>query len=414
MLKPREEDPLDTVLEELADDAPLQGRDMKHLRDATSSAIARVWSDSCAASSLLSQKINEGNEALAQRLNDSFALVGRRSDTLSTISMFQADAPAPKVTPFSGSFDQGPQFSLWLRRLEDVMRMRPTPMSEEQRANFVVGHLDGVAREKVEELSEEARKDFNTIVPHPPAYFEGPDQRDMARQKLSICRLEQGESFSTFAQRLLHLVRAAMMGQDSASQKDRTLEEFVGCLRGDRRYFVKLDRTGTFEQAVVKTQTVEQLINEATADRLMNPGAMPSPAPALVAARPVDRSLQWRDSRAQIHERTSGFRNRGAVRARRSQEERGRVIRDITITQSAAGPQCFKCGGAGHFQRVCPPPPVTRYTPNQRSCEFTRFPSANRGASRPRSVQRARPEVRACTVGPEGDTPVRRKLALPS
>ncbi|WKX99884.1 hypothetical protein Q1695_014620 [Nippostrongylus brasiliensis] len=174
-----------------ADDAPLQGRDVKLLRDATSSVVTRVWSDSCAASSLLSQKINEGNEALAHRLNDSFTLEGRRLNTLPTISMFQADVPAPKMTSLSGFFDQAPQFSLRLRRLQDVMRMRPTPMSEEEGADFLVGHLDGVAREKVEELPKEARKDFNAIVSNIPAYFEGPDQRDIACQKLSFYARKQ-------------------------------------------------------------------------------------------------------------------------------------------------------------------------------------------------------------------------------
>ncbi|VDO32492.1 unnamed protein product [Haemonchus placei] len=41
-------------------------------------------------------------------------------------------------------------------RLERAIRMRPSPLTTEQKANFLIGHSDGVAREKVEELAESA------------------------------------------------------------------------------------------------------------------------------------------------------------------------------------------------------------------------------------------------------------------
>ncbi|VDL83351.1 unnamed protein product [Nippostrongylus brasiliensis] len=54
---------------------------------------------------------------------------------------------------------------------------------------------------------------------------------------------------------------------------NRTLDEFVARLRSDIRYFVKLDNHTSFEQAVSKAQMVEQLLSEATADRLIHPGS---------------------------------------------------------------------------------------------------------------------------------------------
>uniref|UniRef100_A0A0N4VRZ5 Ras-associating domain-containing protein n=1 Tax=Haemonchus placei TaxID=6290 RepID=A0A0N4VRZ5_HAEPC len=70
---------------------------------------------------------------------------------------------------------------------------------------------------------------------------------------------------------LLLLVRAANSDQDPASHKDRVLEEFVARLRPDIRCYVKLDNPATSEQVVAKAQMVEQLLAEATADRLIRP-----------------------------------------------------------------------------------------------------------------------------------------------
>uniref|UniRef100_A0A7I4YWP9 Reverse transcriptase n=1 Tax=Haemonchus contortus TaxID=6289 RepID=A0A7I4YWP9_HAECO len=230
-----------SFMDSLDDCAPLQTRDAKALRDATSSAIAQVWADTMATTALLSQKINEGNSVLTDKLNESFAAVGKRLDSLPTIAMLQQDV--------------------------------------------------GVSKGKLEELSEDDRKDYATIVAHLTSFFESPQQRYVARQKLSVCRQEPGESCTAFANRVLHLVRAATSGQDMASQKERVLEEFVARLRGDIRYFVKLDNPTSFEQAVAKAQMVEQLLAEASAERLINPGSSGSPSVRVAAGTPVDQHI---------------------------------------------------------------------------------------------------------------------------
>nr|CDJ93644.1 unnamed protein product [Haemonchus contortus] len=74
--------------------------------------------------------------------------------------------------------------------------------------------------------------------------------------------------------RLLLLIRAAISDQDPARQKDRVLEEFVARLRPDIRYYLTLDNPTTFEQATAKAQMVEQLLAEATADRLIRPSLL--------------------------------------------------------------------------------------------------------------------------------------------
>uniref|UniRef100_A0A7I4YLP5 Retrotrans_gag domain-containing protein n=1 Tax=Haemonchus contortus TaxID=6289 RepID=A0A7I4YLP5_HAECO len=265
------------TFDELRDDSPLCGRDVKMLCDATSSALEQVWNDSRETAALLTRRINEGNTTLTQRLNDSFAEVGRRLNNLPVVAMFQPDYHGSRIAPFSGCTEDGAQFSIWLRRLEDVMRMRPAQLTNEQQVNFLIGHLGGVAREKVEELTGEDRTNYASVVAHLRAFFESPQQRYVARQKLSSCRQKSGESCTAFANRILNLVRAATSGQEVGTQKERVLEEFVARLRGDIRCFVKLENPTSFEQAVTKAQTVEQLLNEATAERLLHPSSPHAP-----------------------------------------------------------------------------------------------------------------------------------------
>lgn len=120
-----------------------------------------------------------------------------------------------------------------LRRLEDILRMRSVAPTPEQKTNFLIGFLDGVAREKTEEMTMDDRRDYDRVVAHLKGYFEGPQQRYMARQLFASCRQELGESATLFANRLLNLVRAATSGQDPATQKERVLKEFVARLRPD-------------------------------------------------------------------------------------------------------------------------------------------------------------------------------------
>ncbi|VDO08905.1 unnamed protein product [Haemonchus placei] len=82
-------------LDDIQDDALLHGRDVKRLRDATTSALSQVWSDTCATTALLTRKINEGNAAFTEKLNDPFAAVGQLLDSLPAIAMIQPDPQTP-------------------------------------------------------------------------------------------------------------------------------------------------------------------------------------------------------------------------------------------------------------------------------------------------------------------------------
>ncbi|EPB78884.1 zinc knuckle [Ancylostoma ceylanicum] len=311
---------LSRTLTDLADSDPVHGKDAKALRDAAAQAIHEVWKDSKNSTALLVQKVNQGNT------------VGSKIDSLPMVATFGPDGQLPRISPYTGSGDNATQFSIWLRRLEDVLRMRSPPLNSEQKANFLIGYLDGVAREKIEELS--------------------PQQRYMARQSLASCRQEPGESSTVFANRLLNLVRAATTGQGAAIQKERALEEFVARLRSDIRYFVKLDNPATFEQAVTKAQTVEQLLSEAAAERLINPAAAPTPI-AVKAVAPQNNWSRSSNNRpnyfrsASPRDRQPRFQPRGRPQFRRPEQPRPQPT------------TCYNCGGQGHISRQCPSPRAT-------------------------------------------------------
>uniref|UniRef100_A0A1I7XND9 Gag protein n=1 Tax=Heterorhabditis bacteriophora TaxID=37862 RepID=A0A1I7XND9_HETBA len=232
--------PLKRSLSDMDDEVPARGQDMKTLREDATSSITLAWKDAQA------------------QLNASFEEVGRRINRMPRIAVSSIDPASPRIIAFNGA-ENTTQFSVWLRRLEDVWRMHSTTESEKQKAYFLIGHLDGVAREKVKELPEDNITE---------------------------------ESAALFANKILSLVRAATAGQDPLVQNERALEEFISRLRADVRYYVKLDNANTFEAAVAKAQTVEQLLAEATAERLINPASV-APDIAVNTVNPrMNSSLQ--------------------------------------------------------------------------------------------------------------------------
>lgn len=174
------------TLQELNDDATIHGKDAKTMWDAIALAIKELWKDARTATTTLAGKIDEGNSNLLHNLNDSFAAVGERIDSIPLAATCNPDGSIPGITPFSG--EDATQFSVWLRRLEDIMRMQNATSTSQRKATLVICYLDGVAREKIEELIEQDRTDYNAIVPHLRKFFEGPQYRYMVRQSLSSCQ----------------------------------------------------------------------------------------------------------------------------------------------------------------------------------------------------------------------------------
>ncbi|CAJ0600561.1 unnamed protein product [Cylicocyclus nassatus] len=222
--------PISASLANVTDDGLISGRDARELRDATAQAITEVWTDSRNVAANLAEKINANNASLLEDLNQSFAAMSHRIDGRSPHITTQI--PIPSLPDFSGADDDPTQFSDWLSRVEDIFDMLATPLSSATKAKLVKGHLQGLAREKVNQLTPEQRDNYELLVAELKKRFEGPHRRYLARQALTGCRQQPEESCFAFANRLLRLVRASTAGLDPHSQKERLLDEFVPTANG--------------------------------------------------------------------------------------------------------------------------------------------------------------------------------------
>ncbi|VDN36932.1 unnamed protein product, partial [Cylicostephanus goldi] len=223
--------------------------------------------------------------------------MGHRIDGLPSAGNITTPIPIPSLPSFSGLDEDPTQFSAWLARVEDIFDMLSPPLSSAMKAKLVKGHLQGKS-------------------------FEGPHRRRLARQALSGCRQQPGESCFSFANRILHLVRAITAGQDPALQEERLLEEF---------------------QALDTADAVEQHLAETISDRLITPSSGSAPLEVktvnLRPSRPSSRNYEPRVSR-----RSNSFQGRG--RSRRMGNVISRFNTDRTV--------CYSCGGLGHMAHQCP------------------------------------------------------------
>ncbi|KAK6748951.1 hypothetical protein RB195_001519 [Necator americanus] len=282
------------TMQEINDGDNARGRDAKTQRDAAALTTTEVWNDARSAITSLTRKVDEGTPTLLHDID------GSGDDTVFAVASPSGRRDAAAVA------------------------------TSQQKTDFLICYLDGVAREKVEELSQQKRCYYNAIVAHLKQAFEDPQHRYISRQALSACQHQTGESSATFANRLLNL------------------------LGPDIRYYIKLDNPLTFEQAVAKTQMVEQLLAEATADRLINPvGAARTIEVKAVAAEPpwtnfgerryVRRSLS-RTNRPRFFQQSAPARNQDVFRQHGIPDRRPIPSRS----------NCFNCGGLGHHARQCP------------------------------------------------------------
>ncbi|KAK6748949.1 hypothetical protein RB195_001519 [Necator americanus] len=273
------------TMQEINDGDNARGRDAKTQRDAAALTTTEVWNDARSAITSLTRKVDEGTPTLLHDID------GSGDDTVFAVASPSGRRDAAAVA------------------------------TSQQKTDFLICYLDGVAREKVEELSQQKRCYYNAIVAHLKQAFEDPQHRYISRQALSACQHQTGESSATFANRLLNL------------------------LGPDIRYYIKLDNPLTFEQAVAKTQMVEQLLAEATADRLINP---------VGAARTIEQSAPARN---QDVFRQHGIPDRRPIPSRSN---------------------CFNCGGLGHHARQCPSLSVQLPASGSEEGEFAKMSPKNK------------------------------------
>lgn len=170
-----------------------------------------------------------------------------------------------KIDPFTG--DASIPFSYWFRRYSDFGDAQSTAWTDEEKAVKIKFFLDGLAREKYEEIPIADRKTLATIVTKLKEWFESPKLRTLARHNLSQCKQLSGESVNDFVQRLSKAVKAATVGQHDATVKERLLEEFLDKLNPSIAFRVKCTDPDSFEIAHLKAQQLESLLASRAASQ---------------------------------------------------------------------------------------------------------------------------------------------------
>lgn len=252
--------------------------------------------------------------------------------------------PMP-ITIFNGS--TGQDFSTWLRRFEDLVRMVNPPMPEQLKVNNLVGYLDGEARDLVEEMPDADKNDYTKVVSILRTHYEAPHFRNLARQQLSDCKQGANETVRDFAERMKKLVRKVTQGQTKAAQKERLLDEFLDRIKPTLRFHVKASGPSSYDDAVIKAMTYESLLAEAINNMTIIPSAgVESPAQVNVVDNPrTEHRSRWSQFR-----QTPQARPQVPAYASRRQQTFNRRVFERAPNSNVV---CYRCGKVGHIQTFC-------------------------------------------------------------
>ncbi|KAI1697556.1 CBR-DCT-10 protein [Ditylenchus destructor] len=151
-------------------------------------------------------------------------------------------------------------FSEWLRRFEDLAEAQNTPWTAAQKLNKLKFFLEGLAREKFEQLSTAEKGDYDLAICRLRSLFENAISRNIARQGLRNCRQIKGEPVIAFMSRLKRLVTAATVGQGDQMYQQILLDEFMDRLVSTLGFHVKASQPTTVEEALNKALHMEHVI----------------------------------------------------------------------------------------------------------------------------------------------------------
>ena len=151
-------------------------------------------------------------------------------------------------------------FTTWLSKLEDIMDLALTPMSDKQKVNRLKYHLTGMARIYFDSLTEDVKKSYSEVKKAMKSKFEGERIKEAAEQKLA--NVVHRGSVGELVVEIRDLVEAALAGEEDTVKEKRMLGEFVRKLKPEIRYQVKLGEPKTFAEAMESAFNIEDLLNE--------------------------------------------------------------------------------------------------------------------------------------------------------
>ncbi|KAI1705670.1 hypothetical protein DdX_13464 [Ditylenchus destructor] len=162
------------------------------------------------------------------------------------------------ISPFNGEGDTS--FSEWLVRFQDLADAQTIPWNGVQKLNKLKFMLEGIAREKFEQLTVAEKGNYDSAVIKLTSFFENSMTRNIARQGLRNCRQIKGEPVRAFMTRLKRIVTASTVGQGDQMFQQVLLDEFLDRLEPILRFHVKTSQPSTVEEALNKALHLEHLI----------------------------------------------------------------------------------------------------------------------------------------------------------
>ncbi|KAI1702231.1 retrotransposon gag protein [Ditylenchus destructor] len=162
------------------------------------------------------------------------------------------------LSSFTGEGDT--TFSEWLVRFQDLADVQTVPWSGVQKVNKLKFMLEGVAREKFDQLTVAEKSDYDSAIRKLTSLFENTMSRNIARQGLRNCRQIKGESVRAFMTRLKRLVTACTVGLGDQMFQQVLLDEFMDRLEPILRFHVKTSQPSSVEEALNKALHLEHLI----------------------------------------------------------------------------------------------------------------------------------------------------------
>lgn len=148
-------------------------------------------------------------------------------------------------------------FTSWIVKFEDLCSTMSPKWNDKRKLLNLKLLLDGNARQRYEELSNEDKSSYAKAVAKLTEIYNSPQKRMLARQNMSTCKQLQGESALAFADRLSLLVNQALEGQPDNVIQKRLLEEFVDRLSYPLSFHVSIAEPKEFNEARWKAQAIE-------------------------------------------------------------------------------------------------------------------------------------------------------------
>ncbi|KAI1695905.1 hypothetical protein DdX_19319 [Ditylenchus destructor] len=179
-----------------------------------------------------------------------------------TVAVFESDYSS-SLAAFNGDGDLS--FTEWLGKFEDMADAYDTPWSADLKLRKLKFFLEGVAREKFDQLSVTEKANYDLAVAKLKSIFENSISRSIARQGLRNCRHIKGEPVRAFMSRLKRLVIAATVGQSDQMFAQVILDEFLDRLKPDLGFHVKASQPSTIAEALDKALHLEHLIESQQA-----------------------------------------------------------------------------------------------------------------------------------------------------